>query len=107
MIASCPIADVIITDYSSIVFDASLMGKPMVFYAPDYKKYEDEFYFDYDKYLPGEKLYSGDSLLDALRRADENSSKERIAEFCRKEMNACDGNATKKVIAVIDKRLNQ
>ena len=101
------IADVIITDYSSIVFDASLMGKPMVFYAPDFKKYEDEFYFNYDKYLPGEKIYSSDSLLTALRRAGENSSKERIAEFCRKEMDACDGSATKKVIAVIDKRLNQ
>ncbi len=101
------IADVIITDYSSIVFDASLMGKPMVFYAPDFNKHEDEFYFDYDKYLPGEKLYSGDCLLEALRRAGKNSSKERIAEFCKKEMDACDGNATKKVIAVIDKRLNQ
>ncbi len=101
------IADVIITDYSSIVFDASLMGKPMVFYAPDFEKYEDEFYFNYDKYLPGEKIYSSDNLLTALRRAGENSSKERIAEFCKKEMDACDGNATKKVIAVIERRLNQ
>ena len=67
----------------------------------------EQFYFNYDKYLPGEKIYSSDSLLTALRRAGENSSKERIAEFCRKEMDACDGNATKKVIAVIDKRLNQ
>lgn len=101
------IADVIITDYSSIVFDASLMGKPMVFYAPDYKKYEGEFYFNYDEYLPGEKIYSSEQLLPALRRAAENSSKQRIAEFCQKEMDGCDGNATKKVIAVIDKRLNQ
>ena len=101
------IADVVITDYSSIVFDASLMGKPMVFYAPDYKKYEGEFYFNYNEYLPGEIIYSSDGLLTALRRAGENSSKERIAEFCRKEMDGCDGNATKKVIAVIEKRLEQ
>ncbi len=101
------IADVIITDYSSIVFDTSLLGKPMVFYAPDFHKYEDEFYFNYDKYLPGEIIYSSDELLSAVRRAGENSSEERIAEFCRKEMDACDGNATGKVIAVIEKRLNE
>ncbi|MBQ7296672.1 MAG: CDP-glycerol glycerophosphotransferase family protein [Clostridia bacterium] len=99
------IADVIITDYSSIVFDASLMGKPMVFYAPDYKKYEGEFYLDYEKYLPGEIIYSSDELLTALRRAGENSSKEKIAEFCKREMDGCDGKATDKVIAVIEKRL--
>lgn len=101
------IADVIVTDYSSVVFDTSLLGKPMVFYAPDYEKFDSEFYFTYDKYLPGEIIYSSDELLTALRRADESSSKERIAEFCKKEMGACDGNATNKVIAVINKRLNQ
>ncbi len=101
------IADVIITDYSSIIFDASLIGKAMVFYAPDYDKYEGEFYLSYEKNLPGEIIYSSDELLPALRRASENSSKEKIAEFCHRQMDACDGNATKKVIAVIDKRLRE
>ncbi len=99
------IADVIITDYSSIVFDASLMGKAMVFYAPDYEKYQGEFYLSYEKQLPGEIIFGSDELLPALRRAVENSSEEKIAEFCRREMDGCDGNATKKVIAVIEKRL--
>lgn len=101
------IADVIVTDYSTIVFDASLMGKPMVFYAPDYDKYESEFYFTYDKYLPGEIIYSSNDLLGALRRAKECSSKERLADFCKKEMDGCDGNATKKVVALIEKRLKE
>ncbi len=99
------IADVIITDYSSIVFDASLMGKAMVFYAPDYEKYQGEFYLSYEKQLPGEIISGSDELLPALRRAIQNSSKQKIAEFCRREMDGCDGNATKKVIAVIEKRL--
>lgn len=101
------IADVVVTDYSSIVFDVSLMGKPMVFYAPDYDKYESEFYFSYDKYLPGEIIYSGDDLLSALRRAENASPKSKIEEFCRKETEACDGNATKRVVELINMRLNE
>lgn len=99
------IADVVVTDYSTIVFDVSLMGKPMVFYAPDYDKYESEFYFTYDKYLPGEIIYSSEDLLSALRRAKQASSKEKLAEFCKMEMDGCDGNATKKVVSLIEKRL--
>lgn len=101
------VADVIITDYSSIVFDTSLMGKPMVFYAPDYDKYKGDFYLDYEKSLPGEIIYCADELLSALRRADEASSKKRIDEFCQREMGGCDGKATQKVIDIIEKRISQ
>lgn len=101
------IADVVVTDYSSIVFDVSLMGKPMVFYAPDYDKYESEFYFSYDKYLPGEIIYSCDDLLSALRTAENSSPKSKIEEFCHKQTQACDGQATKRVIELINSRLNE
>lgn len=32
-------ADVVVTDYSSIVYDAYLLGKPVVFYMPDHDEY--------------------------------------------------------------------
>ena len=96
------IADVVITDYSSIIFDASLMNKSMLFYCPDYGNYERDFYLDYDKDLPGEIISDFEQLLPALRRADEISSPEVISAFREKEMGACDGNSTQRIVKLVE-----
>ena len=43
------------TDYSSAIYEFALLGRPMVFFAPDYEAYERErgFYFDYRTGVPG------------------------------------------------------
>ncbi len=101
------IADVVITDYSSIIFDASLMDKSMLFYCPDYGNYERDFYLDYDNDLPGEIISEFSQLIPALRRAEDVSSKEVIAAFREKEMGACDGKSTQRVVALIDNYLKK
>ncbi|WP_067925709.1 bifunctional glycosyltransferase/CDP-glycerol:glycerophosphate glycerophosphotransferase [Alicyclobacillus shizuokensis] len=49
------IADLLITDYSSIVFEFSLLRRPIIFYAYDLEEYLSErgFYYDYTKFVPG------------------------------------------------------
>ncbi|MBL1230706.1 CDP-glycerol glycerophosphotransferase family protein [Enterococcus sp. BWB1-3] len=50
------IADLLITDYSSVLFDYAITDKPMIFYMYDYQKYREEirgFYFDPVPVLPG------------------------------------------------------
>lgn len=45
------ITDVLITDYSSLMFDFSILKKPVILYSPDLNKYENKlrgFYFDYN-----------------------------------------------------------
>lgn len=101
------VADVVITDYSSIIFDASLMDKAMLFYCPDYGEYERDFYLDYDNDLPGEIVTSSDVLLDSLRKAQENCSKEKIAAFREKQMGACDGKSTQRVVDMIKNYLEK
>jgi CDP-ribitol ribitolphosphotransferase len=46
---------VLITDYSSAIYEFALLGRPMVFFAPDHEAYERErgFYFDYRTGVPG------------------------------------------------------
>lgn len=49
------VSDLLITDYSSVMFDYAILGKPMLFFAYDYEHYKDKlrgFYFDYEK-VPG------------------------------------------------------
>ncbi len=96
------VADVVITDYSTIVFDALLLNKAMVFYVPDYEKYKGDFYLKYEKDLPGEIVGESDALLAALRRATSAVSDNTLCEFKKKEMEMCDGKATKRVIELIE-----
>lgn len=99
------VADVVVTDYSSIVFDASLLDKAMVFYVPDYEKYKAELYLKYNRELPGEIVLGSEKLLTALRRADNSDRKNLLEEFKKREMEMCDGKATKRVIELIDSYL--
>ena len=95
------IADVIITDYSSVIFDASLMDKAMVFYCPDYGSYERDFYLNYDKDLPGEIVTDPEKLLEALRNAETEEAKQKVRAFREKQMGACDGKSTERIAKLI------
>lgn len=66
------LADVLITDYSSIYFDYLLLDRPVIFFDYDLKEYlsdSREMYFDYDKFTPGQKAESYGELKNALSNA--------------------------------------
>lgn len=99
------LADVIITDYSSIIFEASLLKKPMVFYCSDFGEFEPDFYLDYDNELPGEIVKDSEKLLEAIRNAPSVSTEEKITAFREKFMDACDGRSTDRILALIENYL--
>lgn len=94
------IADLLITDYSSICMDFALLGKPTVFYAFDLTEYGStrEFYFDYYSYVPGTVAESFDGLLQTIR--DGNFGTEKISEFVKYNFDVVSANSAK---AVADK----
>ena len=66
-------ADVLITDYSSTMFDFSVTGKPILFLAPDIDRYRTErgFYLDYEQEVPGPILETDQDVVDALAKLPE------------------------------------
>ncbi|HXA60137.1 MAG TPA: CDP-glycerol glycerophosphotransferase family protein, partial [Streptosporangiaceae bacterium] len=63
-------ADVMVTDYSSAMFDFAVTGKPMLFYTYDLEWYRDHvrgFYFDFEAEAPGPLLRTTDEVVEALR----------------------------------------
>ena len=92
---------VLITDYSSVIYDACLLNVPMVFYCPDIKDYERGFYLKFPDDLPGETVMQGLELLSALRKAKENPPVEQIQKFRNGQMGACDGHSTERAVELI------
>lgn len=62
------VANYIITDYSAVIFEASLLNKPLFFYAFDYEEYmrKRSMYIDYIHDLPGTIFQSPKSLIESL-----------------------------------------
>lgn len=96
-------ASVLITDYSSIIYDASLLNLPMVFYCPDNETYERDFYLKYPDDLPGDVITDGKNLLNKCRETLKNPDTEKIRIFRESQMGACDGNSAKRIADTIRK----
>lgn len=94
-----PVADVLISDYSSVIFDYLILEKPLVLYAPDLKEFEDrdQLYIDYHE-LPGTVVQTEKELAQAVLHEYKNASVEKIAKFRKAYMEACDGNAMEHLI---------
>lgn len=97
-----PVADVLITDYSSILFDFLLFRKPVVRFAPDLSEYEAArgFYMDYRK-LPGALVTDGNDLYEAVLQEYEHCDREAIKRTVEDYLDACDGHATERILGLI------
>ncbi|MBR5112207.1 MAG: CDP-glycerol glycerophosphotransferase family protein [Clostridia bacterium] len=98
-------ADVVITDYSSVVHDAVLASKPVVFYCPDIEEYGRGFYISYPEELPGPAVTEADRLLETVRETKEKPPVAEIERFRREQLEACDGHSTERVVSMIEKWL--
>lgn len=65
-------ADVLVTDYSSSMFDFSVTGKPMIFLVPDIANYvvKRGFYFDFEQWAPGPILSDDSTLRETLENVE-------------------------------------
>jgi CDP-glycerol glycerophosphotransferase len=76
------ISDVLITDYSSAMFDFAVTDRPMLFFTYDLENYRDQlrgFYFDFEAEAPGPLLRSTADVIDALRGIDQVARSHRSA----------------------------
>ena len=88
------ISDMMITDYSSAIFDYSLLKRPMFFYASDYFDYLDErgFYIDFHKDLPG-GIYTDTKKL-AVDISEKNFNIDKVEAFRDNTFEVTDGNSS-------------
>jgi CDP-glycerol glycerophosphotransferase len=93
-------ADVLVTDYSSAMFDFAITGRPMVFFTYDLEHFRDTvrgFYFDFLPEAPGPLVSTPDELVKALLALPPVSP--RYAAFRQKYCSLEDGHATDRLLA--------
>jgi len=105
-----PFTDLLITDYSSVMFDYLLLDKPIIFYPYDKQRYEKQergFYFSYDDFTPGPKIKKSEELVPELKNILINKLDEY--SYKRKEIRDLlflfnDGNSSERIyFALINK----
>lgn len=93
------VSDICISDYSSLVFEYSLLERPMLFFPYDIEEYYDwrGFYFRYEELAPGPICKTNRELIEQVKNIEQidmgvvKSYKERF-------MSSCDGQATSRIL---------
>lgn len=92
------LCDYLITDYSAIVFEASIIKKPMYFWVYDLDKYASNNGLNYDikKFAPGFVSKSSQDIVDAIK--NDNFDIKKISDFSKRYISVQDGTSTDKII---------
>jgi CDP-glycerol glycerophosphotransferase len=99
-------ADLMVTDYSSTMFDFAITGKPLLFLTYDLDDYRDRlrgFYFDLAEVAPGPLVATSKELLTAIADIDSvaEAHADRYASFRETFCALEDGHATERVLDLI------
>ena len=99
-------ADALVTDYSSVMFDFAVTGKPLLHFAPDLEEFGTTlrgFYFDLAPVAPGPLTTSVEELVGALTDLPGVTSRYAEAYAAFRATYCCleDGRATDRVLALL------
>lgn len=96
-------ADLVITDYSSLIFEYAILERPMIFFAYDLESYENarSFYFEYEGFVPGEIVTDTDGIINEIKRLETEFDVETVRSFKNRFMSACNGDSTEKIIETV------
>lgn len=96
------VADVLITDYSSITYEYAILNRPIIFYDYDLDFYLQErgLYIDVHKDLPGPVVYDEETLYSTLENIEEvrKKYKDKLVEFNEKHNFLNDGQVSKRIV---------
>lgn len=95
------VTDILITDYSSIPFEFSILNKPMIFFSYDLDDYKKErgIWFNYETYMPGPVVFNTQSVISVIQK--NIFDMEKIKDFNKQWNKYSDGSASKKLVEYI------
>ena len=97
----------LITDYSTIVYDSAAAGIPFICFGFDYDRYYEErgFYYDLDKVYPGGVLKTEEEVWKRIEDVMNGVDKDKYDAFRKKYIEA-GGHSTETVLNELYKMLH-
>ncbi len=92
------LADVLVTDYSSAIFEWALLRRPLVLLVDDLEAYERDpgLYLDYRTQMIGDVVRDTDAVADAILAGRVDAA--AWDAFIRDNLGACDGMASERFV---------
>ena len=96
------VSDILVTDYSSVMFDYAILDRPMFLFTYDMEEYRDKLrgmYFDIEELAPGPIVYTSKELEDAIVNIDqtEKETKALREKFQDKFLQFECGNSSERI----------
>jgi len=100
------LSDLLITDYSSVFFDYSILKRPMIFYVYDIEDYRDRlrgFYFDFEKTAPGPLVKTTEGVIEEIKKMEEANFQlpHNFGVFYERFCSWEDGKASMRVVETV------
>ncbi|EJD8494707.1 CDP-glycerol glycerophosphotransferase family protein [Staphylococcus pseudintermedius] len=92
------ITDILISDYSSLIYEFAVFKRPMLFYAFDLEDYVSsrDFYEPYEEFVPGKIVKTFNELMNSLY--NNSFHQEKVPEFLDKHFNYQDGKSSERIV---------
>lgn len=99
-------ADVLVSDYSSAIYDFAVTRKPIILYAYDFVQYSEStrgLYFDYHQWAPGPITTTFEELVEELLCLDDYETRyaTRYEAFIKRFCPLEDGHATDRLLTAV------
>ncbi len=98
------VADICITDYSSVAFEFSVYERPLLFFVFDIDDYIDNrgLYYDFNEITPGPLCRTNEEMIDYILHIDERFDRAVVTDFKNRFMCSCDGHACERTMTFLD-----
>ncbi len=101
------VSDMLITDYSSVIFEYALLRKPIALYCYDLVTYDRGFYLKYPEDLPCDIYETQEELEEYLRDSEKHRITSKYEKFLQKYMSACDGHSCERIANIINSYMEE
>ena len=101
------VSDMLITDYSSVIFEYALLKKPIAFFCYDLSTYDRGFYLSYPEDLPGEVYVNQQELTEFLQDENKQILTDKYNLFVERYMSACDGHSSERIAKLINSYMEE
>ncbi|WP_139892152.1 CDP-glycerol glycerophosphotransferase family protein [Bacillus sp. D386] len=101
------ITDILISDYSSVIFEYALLERPMIFYAYDLEEYLQDrgFYYEYRDFIPGPLAENTEQVISLVQQNSFDIQK--VKAFKERFFEDFDGQASKRFVETLIKPIKK